>query len=45
MLVVAAQILIEDRIPGVLAYSGGSIACRDLFQKNYSQQKLKCCND
>lgn len=41
LLIVAAQVLIEDRIRGVMAYSDGIITRRNTFQKNYSQEELK----
>ncbi len=41
VLIVAAQVLIEDRTHGIMAYSDGVITRRNTFQKNYSQEELK----
>ena len=41
VLVVAAQILINDRTNGVIAYGDGIITSRNTFQKYYDQQELK----
>ncbi len=41
VLIVAAQVLIEDRMRGMMAYSDGVITRRNTFQKNYSQEELK----
>ena len=41
VLIVSAQVLIEDRMRGMMAYSDGVITRRNTFQKNYSQEELK----
>jgi DNA phosphorothioation-associated putative methyltransferase len=41
VLIVAAQVLIEDRIRGMVAYGDGVITRRNTFQKNYEQEELK----
>ncbi|XGV96552.1 MAG: DNA phosphorothioation-associated putative methyltransferase [Leptolyngbya sp. BL-A-14] len=41
VLIVAAQVLIEDRMRGMMTYSDGVITRRNTFQKNYSQEELK----
>lgn len=41
VLVVAAQVLINDRSRGVIAYGDGIITSRNTFQKYYDQQELK----
>ncbi|MBD2094461.1 DNA phosphorothioation-associated putative methyltransferase [Trichocoleus sp. FACHB-591] len=41
VLIVAAQVLIEDRMRGMMAYSDGVITRRNTFQKNYGQEELK----
>jgi len=41
VLIVAAQVLIEDRMHGMMAYGDGVITRRNTFQKNYSQEELK----
>ncbi|MEL6939091.1 MAG: DNA phosphorothioation-associated putative methyltransferase, partial [Cyanobacteria bacterium J06598_1] len=41
VLVVAAQVLINDRSNGVIAYGDGIITSRNTFQKYYDQQELK----
>lgn len=45
VLIVAAQVLIEDRVRGLMAYSDGVITRRNTFQKNYSQEELKAYID
>jgi DNA phosphorothioation-associated putative methyltransferase len=40
-LVVSAQVLINDRANGVIAYGDGIITSRNTFQKYYDQQELK----
>ena len=41
VLIVAAQVLIEDRIQGMVTYGDGVITRRNTFQKNYEQEELK----
>ena len=41
VLIVAAQVLIEDRIRGMVTYGDGVITRRNTFQKNYEQEELK----
>jgi DNA phosphorothioation-associated putative methyltransferase len=41
VLIVAAQVLIDDRDRGVVAYSDGIITSRNTFQKYYEQEELK----
>jgi DNA phosphorothioation-associated putative methyltransferase len=41
VLIVAAQVLINDRDRGVVAYSDGIITSRNTFQKYYEQEELK----
>jgi DNA phosphorothioation-associated putative methyltransferase len=41
VLVVAAQVLIEDRVRGTVIYGDGVITRRNTFQKNYEQEELK----
>ena len=41
VLVVAAQVLIEDRFRGMVAYGDGVITRRNTFQKNYEQEELQ----
>ena len=41
VLVVSAQVLINDRANGVIAYGDGIITSRNTFQKYYDQQELK----
>jgi DNA phosphorothioation-associated putative methyltransferase len=41
VLVIAAQVLIEDRICGTIIYGDGIITRRNTFQKNYAQEELK----
>jgi DNA phosphorothioation-associated putative methyltransferase len=41
VLIVAAQVLIEDKSRGLIAYSDGIITRRNTFQKYYEQQELK----
>ncbi|KAM3091270.1 DNA phosphorothioation-associated putative methyltransferase [Phormidesmis sp. 146-35] len=41
VLIVAAQVLIEDRIRGTVIYGDGVITRRNTFQKNYEQEELK----
>jgi DNA phosphorothioation-associated putative methyltransferase len=45
VLIVAAQVLIEDSSRGVIAYSDGIITRRNTFQKYYEQQELKAYID
>lgn len=40
-LVVAAQVLIDDRQQGQIAYGDGVITSRNTFQKYYEQEELK----
>ncbi|KKD39959.1 DNA phosphorothioation-associated methyltransferase [Limnoraphis robusta CS-951] len=41
VLIVAAQILIDDRDRGIVAYGDGVITNRNTFQKYYEQEELK----
>ncbi|GBF82946.1 DNA phosphorothioation-associated putative methyltransferase [Aphanothece sacrum] len=41
VLIVAAQVLIDDRDRGVVAYGDGIITSRNTFQKYYEQEELK----
>ncbi|MEB3336589.1 MAG: DNA phosphorothioation-associated putative methyltransferase, partial [Leptolyngbyaceae bacterium] len=41
VLIVAAQVLIEDRLRGIVTYGDGVITRRNTFQKNYEQEELK----
>ena len=41
VLVVSAQVLIDDRRRGLLAYGDGVITSRNTFQKYYEQEELK----
>ena len=41
ILIVAAQILIDDRDRGIVAYGDGVITNRNTFQKYYEQEELK----
>ncbi|MEG4277761.1 DNA phosphorothioation-associated putative methyltransferase [Microcoleus sp. MON1_C1] len=41
LLVVAAQVLIDDRQQGQIAYGDGVITSRNTFQKYYEQEELK----
>ncbi len=41
VMLVAAQVLIDDRSRGQVAYSDGVITSRNTFQKYYSQEELK----
>ncbi len=41
VLIVSAQVLVEDRIRGTVMYSDGVITRRNTFQKNYEQEELK----
>jgi DNA phosphorothioation-associated putative methyltransferase len=41
VLIVAAQVLIDDRTRGVIAYGDGIITRRNTFQKYYEQEELK----
>ena len=41
VLIVAAQVLIEDHIRGTIIYGDGVITRRNTFQKNYEQEELK----
>lgn len=41
VLIVAAQVLIDDRDRGVVAYGDGIITRRNTFQKYYQQEELK----
>jgi DNA phosphorothioation-associated putative methyltransferase len=45
VLIVAAQVLIEDSSRGGIAYSDGIITRRNTFQKYYEQQELKAYID
>ena len=45
VLIVAAQVLIDDRIRGVIAYGDGIITSRNTFQKYYEQEELKAYID
>lgn len=41
VLIVSAQVLVEDRIRGTVMYNDGVITRRNTFQKNYEQEELK----
>jgi DNA phosphorothioation-associated putative methyltransferase len=41
VLIVAAQVLIDDRVRGQITYGDGIITRRNTFQKNYEQEELK----
>ncbi|MEM8637747.1 MAG: DNA phosphorothioation-associated putative methyltransferase [Cyanobacteria bacterium P01_G01_bin.54] len=41
VLIVAAQVLIQDRTRGLIAYEDGIITSRNTFQKYYEQDELK----
>ena len=41
VLIVAAQVLVDDRTCGVAAYGDGIITSRNTFQKYYEQEELK----
>nr|WP_269431244.1 DNA phosphorothioation-associated putative methyltransferase [Crocosphaera watsonii] len=41
VLIVSAQVLIDDRDRGVIAYGDGIITSRNTFQKYYEQEELK----
>jgi DNA phosphorothioation-associated putative methyltransferase len=41
LLIVSAQVLLEDRVRGQITYSDGLITRRNTFQKNYEQEELK----
>lgn len=45
LLIVAAQVLVEDRVRGLIAYEDGVITRRNTFQKNYEQEELKAYID
>ena len=45
VLIVAAQVLIDDRTRGVIAYGDGIITSRNNFQKYYEQEELKAYID
>ena len=45
MLIVAAQVLIDDRTRGVIAYGDGIITSRNTFQKYFEQEELKAYID
>jgi DNA phosphorothioation-associated putative methyltransferase len=45
VLIVAAQVLIEDSSRGVIAYSDGIVTRRNTFQKYYEQAELKAYID
>ncbi|HIK46948.1 MAG TPA: DNA phosphorothioation-associated putative methyltransferase, partial [Leptolyngbyaceae cyanobacterium M65_K2018_010] len=45
VLIVAAQVLIDDRVQGVIAYGDGIITSRNTFQKYYEQEELKAYID
>ncbi|MGK7890024.1 MAG: DNA phosphorothioation-associated putative methyltransferase [Leptolyngbyaceae cyanobacterium] len=45
VLIVAAQVLIDDRSRGVIAYGDGIITSRNTFQKYYEQEELKAYID
>jgi DNA phosphorothioation-associated putative methyltransferase len=45
VLIVAAQVLIDDRTRGVIAYGDGIITRRSTFQKYYEQEELKAYID
>jgi DNA phosphorothioation-associated putative methyltransferase len=41
VLIVSAQVLIDDRQQGIVAYADGIITTRNTFQKYYEQEELK----
>ncbi|WP_448573828.1 DNA phosphorothioation-associated putative methyltransferase, partial [Trichothermofontia sp.] len=45
VLIVAAQVLIDDRVRGVIPYGDGIITSRNTFQKYYAQEELKAYID
>ncbi|MEA5511496.1 DNA phosphorothioation-associated putative methyltransferase [Crocosphaera sp. UHCC 0190] len=45
ILIVSAQVLIDDRDRGVVAYGDGIITSRNTFQKYYEQEELKAYID
>ena len=45
VLIVAAQVLIDDRNRGLVAYEDGIITSRNTFQKYYEQEELKAYID
>lgn len=45
VLIVAAQVLVDDRSRGVMAYGDGIITSRHTFQKYYEQEELKAYID
>ena len=45
VLIVSAQVLIDDRDRGVVAYGDGVITSRNTFQKYYEQEELKAYID
>ena len=45
VLIVAAQVLIDDQSRGVVAYGDGIITSRNTFQKYYEQEELKAYID
>ena len=45
VLIVAAQVLIDDRTRGVIAYGDGIITSRNTFQKYFEQEELKAYID
>lgn len=45
VLIIAAQVLIDDRTRGVIAYGDGIITSRNTFQKYYEQAELKAYID
>ncbi len=45
VLIVAAQVLIDDRQRGLIAYGDGIITSRNTFQKYYQQEELKAYID
>lgn len=45
VLIVAAQVLVDDRVRGIIAYGDGIITSRHTFQKYYEQEELKAYID
>ncbi|NJK62484.1 MAG: DNA phosphorothioation-associated putative methyltransferase [Synechococcaceae cyanobacterium SM2_3_1] len=45
VMIVAAQVLVEDATRGQIAYGDGIITCRNTFQKYYDQEELKAYID
>lgn len=45
VLIVAAQVLVDDRVRGLMAYGDGIITSRQTFQKYYEQEELKAYID